>query len=648
MPRAPVYNPATQGTPSVEARFRAPSGPSGGEMVAEAGRRLAQSVGQFAQDEDRRADTLDQDYARQLRLEYKEQADPIYTQFSVLNGKEAVDSGAVTQDRVNKLRDEVLDKATNPRMRKYAQQLLDVDALGYVEAIGRHSANQNKVMLIGTAAAEKSQASTLAVNSYGDADRHTALVDEAAAAAQRYASLRGYSPEETALEVQTAKSAIRADTIKRAITDGDLPIAQTYMAAHGDEMTPDDRLAASNALRVAVRAKEIETERQAAVVDKQMSDELAAVRNDAGRGIDVSGRLPALAQYYAQKGDKSVTSELKQIGQEAVWGQTWSKATPIQRQQRIAALNSIPVKKRTPDQQAELKYLNDKTGSLDSQYASDPVGFYIQNGSPNEVPPTLTDKADSFVARAAWAKRMGVADPLTDVEAQSLQTKLKTGPGGYEAVMNMLAVFPAQSAAAAARKVAPDDAYLQQVVTLPYETRRDALDGKAALQADKKLIAVEAPRDQERIKTVRAGFDKALGAMPQSQKNAILSLAESLAANEAHRTGEPMNNVTFERSLNRALGSVGTGPNKRGGLGGWVNGQYFLVPDGMTQNEFATRVFKWIRTNPGKGPVNPDGTPADLRSARPVAIGPRRYKWMVGDKTVMGRDGRQFEAVFND
>lgn len=398
---------------------------------------------------------------------------------------------------------------------------------------------------------------------------------------------------------------------------------------------------------VEIRRADAAVASEAAAVKATYKDALGAARTDAGNGIDVSDRLPALYKQAEALGDQGDMAAIKGLERESRFAKVFKGIAPLARQSRVQELQAIAEAKRSEDQKAELAWLVEKGPGLDSQWNSDPLGVVLRNGRPGEQPPPL-DPANpaSYAARAGWTRRAaqqyGSMLPLTDAEKQAREVQYKQGVIGQKAVADDLSQFGPGISRLAAQQLAPNDRFLQEVVRLPADTRDDAYEGKAASAADKTLLKTWASDDDtEYASTVLAGFDQAMASVPQAQRNAIREVAWNLAAAEVKR-GQPLTGALFEKSLNRAIGADYGDGKQRGGIAGWTGRQFFVVPDGYTANAFATELFGWLRKYPGEAPVNPDGKPLDLKQARPVRLANGMYKFMVGENDVKNRKGGPF------
>lgn len=417
--------------------------------------------------------------------------------------------------------------------------------------------------------------------------------------------------------------------------------------AFNDQLEPHQIEQLRNSADVEIRRSAAETARVAAAGKSLLNEKIATATEKASQGIDVSAELPELMQGAAAIGDTSNVEKLKGLQRDSAFAKVFNGQTPVQRQAQLAQLTAIAPEKRSEDQQAELKWLQTKSGALDGEFNRDPVGFVTTHGQPGEQPPPL-NPADlgTFQQRAQWRRGMvgayGRMDLLSANERAGMIDRLGQGDAGYSEVTDTLAKFGGADARQAAREVAPNDHYLQQLVLLPQDYRKIARDGQQALKENPKLLPQENGTDIDQAVVSRTtGFERALAAVPQADRNAVHTVARNIAAKFLHDHPGELDGDLWSMSLNLALGATGVGKDRRGGLSLW-NDQAFLVPDGMTGQQFTNRVFGYLRANPGNGPVNPDGSPANLRNARPVAMGGGTYQFRIGDRAVMarGRDGK--------
>ncbi len=182
--------------------------------------------------------------------------------------------------------------------------------------------------------------------------------------------------------------------------------------------------------------------------------------------------------------------------------------------------------------------------------------------------------------------------------------------------------------------VDPSDDTLAVVVTLPDLYRNQARRGREALKADRKLLSDPMREDielNEAVTSYSRQFDRALQAVPPDQRKAIHDTARQLAAGMVDKHGGTLTAELWRLSLNQAMGARGTGVNQRGGFGLW-QGSWFLLPDGVTAREFGVAMRAKVAQG---GPVNPDGSPANIGRAVPVAVGGGLYEFRTGGGRVL-------------
>jgi hypothetical protein len=415
-------------------------------------------------------------------------------------------------------------------------------------------------------------------------------------------------------------------------------------------LKPEQVDALRNGAQVEIRRSDAAAEHALALAAAQTREQIATVKEQSKQGIDVSGQLPDLIGAAQKLGDTSTVVELQGMARDSVFAKVWGASPPLAREHRIAALQAKPAGERSQDEQTELKWLVDKKGSLDSKFNSDPVGFALSNAPGGMGPPPIeTWSPDELAARAKWVagarEVYGTMPPLTKAEATSLSQRAVESDKGYNQALDLVGRFPGRMAGSAARQVFPSDPYAQQLAVLSPQYRKLAIDGREALKANPKLKTIASDRDKDDVAELVSGFHQALAAVPSAQRTAILGVAGNIAASALEGnggSGGEMNRRLYAAALDRALGATGEGAQKRGGLGSWA-GRPFLVPDAMTQIEFGNTLGRFIKTHPAKAPVNPDGSPIEIRKMLPIAQGGGLYRFYVGERVVTNRDGKPFE-----
>lgn len=250
MPRVPVYQPNQIGpVETTGARFRAADFTSGAEAIGRGMQRAGSAMAQFAADEDQRQAKFEDIYARQLALRFKTEADPVVSAYGQLQGKNAVDQGAATQERLAALRESVLAEATTPRMKAFLEERIMPIAATYQGAIGEHSSRQMAAFQESTLRAEVAMAGDEAIKTFERPDLQGKAREAGLIALSELGALKGWGAEELALERQKFVSGIHAAAVQTALANDDVDMAAALFEANADEMTAGDRLEAQQRLR---------------------------------------------------------------------------------------------------------------------------------------------------------------------------------------------------------------------------------------------------------------------------------------------------------------------------------------------------------------------------------------------------------------
>ncbi|WP_288989887.1 hypothetical protein [uncultured Sphingopyxis sp.] len=402
--------------------------------------------------------------------------------------------------------------------------------------------------------------------------------------------------------------------------------------AFDEVLTPAQVEALKNASAVEVRRAEAAAEREVAAAEREVREELEILTTREADGIDVAAEAAALRPRLEALGMEKELERLAGIEADATFARAYEGAPPAQLEQRLAAIEA----KRKPSdaEQREAKWIRDKLPGITTRFTDDPVGFYAREGGESAPPPLDMSDPATVAARSRWARKHGVAEVLTRTEAASWAKTYGEGRQGEEAVMGLLASLPADQAMRAARMVDPSDDTLAVVVTLPDLYRNQARRGREALKADRKLLSDPMREDielNEAVTSYSRQFDRALQAVPPDQRKAIHDTARQLAAGMVDKHGGTLTAELWRLSLNQAMGARGTGVNQRGGFGLW-QGSWFLLPDGVTAREFGVAMRAKVAQG---GPVNPDGSPANIGRAVPVAVGGGLYEFRTGGGRVL-------------
>ncbi|MED5545623.1 MAG: hypothetical protein VYD90_10255 [Pseudomonadota bacterium] len=377
-------------------------------------------------------------------------------------------------------------------------------------------------------------------------------------------------------------------------------------------------------------------------------ESIATLKEKASQGIDVSADLPGAIAAAQAMDDTSTVAELQGLVRDNAFARTWGASPPLAREQRLLALKGKPAGERSEDEQAEIKWLTDKKSSLDSQFDSDPVAFAAATAPDGYAPPAIVDWTPTELqAREAWMRKAsgayGSMRPLSGAEVSALQERASANDQGYRKVLASLGKgFSGRTAMQAVRQVLPGDNFASTAVALYPALQRQALDGRDLRKANPGILKPLDDKEGEAIARLKAGFHQMLRTSPAAQREGIIDVAEAISADALNKNGlssDQMTRAMMLRTLDSALGSRGEGAAKTGGIGFW-GGHMYLVPDGVTKSGFERAVTRAL--SGGATPVNPDGSPASLRNAAPVAIGGGKYQFYVGQRLVMASGNKPF------
>ncbi|KPH66324.1 hypothetical protein [Novosphingobium sp. ST904] len=402
-----------------------------------------------------------------------------------------------------------------------------------------------------------------------------------------------------------------------------------------------------NGSQVEIRRVQAATAEQQRAEITRFRETVATVKSQIERGEDHTAELPGLAAQAEAYGDTSTASDLRGLSETADFMKVWGQRSPLIRQQRIAELQAIPEGKRSSSQSVELKQQLQHKSSLDSAFASDPAEWALTNGAAGNGPPDLGSfSANEVAARAKWvrsaAKSYGSMEPLTKAEAASLGRRAQESDAGLYEVLGNLSAFPIDLARQAVRQALPDNDLAGVLMGLPEVTWRQAVNGRETRKVHPRILDSDDDDETGRINGVRQGAFGALSVLPSRRRAAVIDAANNIAAEALASNGtyeKQMTSAMMARALDAALGATGSGASKKGGLGWWGD-KIYLLPNGITQSGFESAINQFIRANPQDLPVNPDGSPIDIRKARPQAIGNDQYRFYVGTRVVTGKDGK--------
>jgi len=279
------------------------------------------------------------------------------------------------------------------------------------------------------------------------------------------------------------------------------------------------------------------------------------------------------------------------------------------------------------------------------EVANDPLSFGARNGM--DVQPLNWDDPASLQTRVGQAK--SIADQtgakpqyLTPDEVKEMQAQIGSGVAGQLSAADQISRFGGRTSVEVAKQIAPNDTMFQRLVTLPKNYRQAVVKGAEIRKGNANILKPADDNAKSALALQDSALDHALSAASGADINAIRETGRNIAATLISERGGTLTPSLYWNTINMALGARGSGPNQKGGLALWNNNPYVL-PDGVTQAGFESAIANRKTGNPNLSPINPDGSPADLKRATPVAVGNGVYRFeMPSGAVVKTRTGAAF------
>lgn len=265
MPRAPKYQSDQVGTERpVEARFRAADNNGGAFGAMGAGlEQFGQVASNYANVQDQINAQNDDTQARALATDAGMRLTTLADEYQSLKAGTAREAQAEYRKRLDEARNEALEQASNPRMRRMLEERLAAQYQRSVQAIGTHAVREQRVEREIVLISQEASEVTLAAN---ESDPEVADAYLARAVGIRFdkiEELNGFdrdNPEhkpifETArMEVASAVHGQRLD-LRFADPDFGVDEALAYVEAYDDEMSPELKAATLGRLKTPLQER---------------------------------------------------------------------------------------------------------------------------------------------------------------------------------------------------------------------------------------------------------------------------------------------------------------------------------------------------------------------------------------------------------
>lgn len=265
MPRAPVYNPSANLASPVEARFQAPSGLTGGEMVARAMDGVGQALQRHAQVKS--ALNLEQDKTDEgmNSVAFQDAAGQILAKAKASRG---VDAGAAFKSAEEELlstRERLLGQARSPRARDMLKRRTDGYLATYRAELAQHEFSQTKEAAEESYISQAEKARDEAARQWLSVDAVGAQIELGRNAIREKERLLGRDDTAIAQAEHEYESSVHRGIVESRNAQGDVDGALDYGQAHLDSMTLGDKTAVSATLRGAIETRQAAGDAQWAI-----------------------------------------------------------------------------------------------------------------------------------------------------------------------------------------------------------------------------------------------------------------------------------------------------------------------------------------------------------------------------------------------
>lgn len=416
------------------------------------------------------------------------------------------------------------------------------------------------------------------------------------------------------------------------------------------------------AAEAGIRGLQAEQRVQMAAAKADFNQRYSLFMARAHDGEDISPRdAAALAREAAVYGEPAKAHDIGRALEDQGFARQYRTmaANPAAMQQHIAELAAKP--HPSAEDQRELAWAQEHAGGLASRFTGDPVGYLASFGPRGTQPPPLDmTNPQSIAARAQWAQAASTVagqaiPPLSDAEMQPLRQRIAQGPSGRLEALSQLDSLHPVARAQWARAIMPNDKLFQQEAQVSPGARATIQAGREAEKGNPQYWPTTNPKDAAQARSARqlANYDAMLAfamkgmdpadvrAAQQNMRNYIAGRASGAGKANAHSIGAS----DLKEAVAYALGGQIKDGRQYGGIAQWSGPQSFVVvPETMTAGQFGAAIVndRAAQDRAGNGPVNPNGSPFDLKRATPVLVGDGLYRWETASGVVMNAKGQPY------
>lgn len=551
-------------------------------------------------------------------------------------------------------RSALLDKITDPRVQQRATAEFD----NYGVRVHAQAAQAEEVARVAGVMHDWSSYEQVATNRARRLTDVSDYLDEQQIGDKALAGLN--MPDQQRAAAQSHFHQSLAVSFLQGMNDRDPQLAKAMLTSKkgifDDVLQPQQVQVLLNEADVNIRRNQVQadqSQKQAIAAAKEQV-KLTIAQQGNGKTFSTADWIHTL-DLAKQTGDPLLLERATQAAYDSRFVQIYRgdhPATPNQLQARMSELAAMP--KRTDEQDREYKWLQDNYSGISAAFDRDPAGFLIRSGGAPQL--DWNDPA-SLQQRVQWARSETEATgryvpPISEADAAPLRDAYDQGD--IREVYAALDKFHDPMARVeAARVVAPSDSFFQRMVVMPAPQRATIERGREALKANSQLLTPIDKNVKTNLQTYEGQLRAALTNMNPVDAAAFVQASKYLLAGLLTTTNtsiEDVNAATLKTVFSAPLGMTekvlpdGT-REQLGGIGMWTGQHPFVVPEGMSRQQWMTAMQADLQAKQakGEGPVNPDGSPANLNKVYPVWLGGHSYRWeTAAGQSVYTRSGKVF------
>lgn len=470
-----------------------------------------------------------------------------------------------------------------------------------------------------------------------------AYADELKFGQDAIAAMQGIDDDTKAKLQRQMQQSYTASFVQGLFDKGQAKTARGLLesGAFDHALEPAQKEALMNGADVEVRRIDAQQQQENAAALAGAKEKAATLQAKAGN-VPLSeaeiAQAAALRDQFKAIGDTSTAEQLQDTIASNVFAREFEGQLPIQMQQRLSQIRG---KANLTDEEKRLAaWLPGQISARSEMFRADSKSFFMQYGTPSQVPPPfdITDPG-SVAATVQWArarKRETGADValLTREQAEQLAGQARKGGQQRMEVLGLMDRIPDQERDAVAQQLMPGDAGFRQEAQLHPEARTFVFEGRDVLKANPRFMTPDKETGQ-----VAAGLlgimgremKLALSEVGEAEKTAMLRSSGEWLAGWLSKHGRDVNSLTpwdIRQAATFALGGgFERGTRQKGGIVHARDGQPFVLPDTMSDLDFYHNVERDRAAKAAKGA----GPSMSLQNAHPVWMGRDatgdHYRW---------------------